>query len=126
MWSDFVSRSDLPLLDFHEARSLVFSYQTPLEWHVESRTLERTGGRLHLLVSAGTSSRLKNVTLFREFSVSDQEWRHGVSSKKFEIRILGAEMEILRRTPWSRIRGQNSVYNEFLEIVGNGKQTGSV
>ena len=49
-----------------------------------------------------------------------------VSSRKFEIRILGAEMEILRRTPWSRIREQNSVYKEFLEIVGNGKPTGSV
>ena len=49
-----------------------------------------------------------------------------VSSKKFEIRILGAEMEILRRTPWSRSREQNSVYKEFLEIVGNGKPTGSV
>ena len=33
---------------------------------------------------------------------------------------------ILRRTPWSRIREQNSVYKEFLEIVGNGKPTGSV
>ena len=39
---------------------------------------------------------------------------------------LGAEMEFLRRTPWSRIREQNSVYKEFLEIVGNGKPTGSV
>ena len=35
-------------------------------------------------------------------------------------------MEILRRTPWSRIREQYSVYKEFLEIVGNGKPTGSV
>ena len=35
-------------------------------------------------------------------------------------------MEILRRTPWSRIREQNSAYEEFLEIVGNGKPTGSV
>ena len=35
-------------------------------------------------------------------------------------------MEILRRTPWSRIMEQNSVYKEFLEIVGNGKPTGSV
>ena len=32
-------------------------------------------------------------------------------------------MEIIRRTPWSRIREQNSVYKEFLEIVGKGKQT---
>ena len=35
-------------------------------------------------------------------------------------------MENMRETPWSRIRGQNSVYKEFLEIVGNGKPTGSV
>ena len=39
---------------------------------------------------------------------------------------LGSGMEILRRTPWSRIREQNSVHKEFLEIVGNGKPTGSV
>ena len=32
----------------------------------------------------------------------------------------------MKRTPWSRIRGQNSVDKEFLEIVGNGKPTGSV
>ena len=30
-----------------------------------------------------------------------------------------------KRTPWSRIREQNSVYKEFLEIVGNGKPTGN-
>ena len=47
-------------------------------------------------------------------------------SKKFEIRILGSELEIMRRTPWSRIREQKSVYKEFLEIVGNGNPTGSV
>ena len=35
-------------------------------------------------------------------------------------------MEIMKETPWSRIQGQNSVYKEFLEIVGNGKPTGSV
>ena len=53
-------------------------------------------------------------------------WWREVSSKKFEIRILGAELGIFRRTPWSRIREQNSVYKEFLEIVGNGKPTGNV
>ena len=46
--------------------------------------------------------------------------------KTYEIRILGAEMEIMKETPWSRIREQNIVYKEFLEIVGNGKPTGSV
>ena len=30
----------------------------------------------------------------------------------------------MKETPWSRIRGQNSVDKEFLEIVGNGKPTG--
>ena len=39
---------------------------------------------------------------------------------------FGLGMENLRRTPWSRIREQNSVYKEFLEIVGNGSTTGSV
>ena len=32
----------------------------------------------------------------------------------------------MKGTPWSRIRGQNSVDKEFQEIVGNGKPTGSV
>ena len=32
----------------------------------------------------------------------------------------------MKETPWSRIREQNSVYKEFLEIVGNGSSTGSV
>ena len=40
--------------------------------------------------------------------------------KRYEIRILAPEMEIMKETPWSRIQGQNSVYKEFLEIVGNG------
>ena len=39
---------------------------------------------------------------------------------------LGPEVEILRRTPWSKIREQNSVDKEFLENVGNGKPTGNV
>ena len=47
-------------------------------------------------------------------------------SKIYEIRILGSEMEIMRRTPWSRIREQNSVDKAFLEIVGNGNPTGNV
>ena len=32
----------------------------------------------------------------------------------------------MRESSWSRIRKQNSVYKEFLEIVGNGKPTGNV
>ena len=41
-------------------------------------------------------------------------------------RILAPEMEIMRRTPWLRIREQNSVYKEIFEIVGSEKPTGSV
>ena len=38
---------------------------------------------------------------------------------------FGARNGIVKETPWLRIRGQNSVDKEFLEIVGNGKPTGS-
>ena len=31
----------------------------------------------------------------------------------------------MKETPWSRIKGHNSVDKEFLEIVGNGNPTGS-
>ena len=34
--------------------------------------------------------------------------------------------EIMKETPWSRIRGQNSVDREFQETVGSGKPTGSL
>ena len=47
-------------------------------------------------------------------------------AKTYEIRILAPRMEIMKETPWSRIQRQNSVYKEFLEIVGNGSPTGSV
>ena len=39
---------------------------------------------------------------------------------------MAPELEIMRETPCSRIKGQNSVDKELLEIVGNGKPTGSV
>ena len=48
------------------------------------------------------------------------------SSKIYEIEILRPETEIMKETPWSRIRGQNSVDKELYEIVGDGKPTGSV
>ena len=45
-----------------------------------------------------------------------------IRKKKF----LAPETEIMKETPLSRIRGQNSVHKEFLEIAGNGEVTGSV
>ena len=38
---------------------------------------------------------------------------------------FGPDTEIMRETPGSRIRGQNTVDKKLLEIVGNGKPTGS-
>ena len=38
-------------------------------------------------------------------------WKE-VSSKIYEKRIFGPETEIMKETPWSRIRGHNSVYKE--------------
>ena len=49
-----------------------------------------------------------------------------VSSRIYESRILKPETEIMRQTPWSRIREPNSVNKELWEIVGSGKPTGSV
>ena len=48
-----------------------------------------------------------------------------VPSKIFEIRILATEMEIMRETPWSRIRRQNSV-DRILGDCWQWKLTGSV
>ena len=42
-----------------------------------------------------------------------------LQKKNFEARN-----GIMRQKPWSRIKGQNSVDKEFLDIVGNGKPTG--
>ena len=39
---------------------------------------------------------------------------------------FGARNGNHEKTPWSRIREQNTVYKEFLEIIGNGNPTGSV
>ena len=44
----------------------------------------------------------------------------------FEIRTLAPEMEIMRRNAVVNNQGQNSVYKEFLETVGNGSPTDSV
>ena len=49
-----------------------------------------------------------------------------MSSRIYELRILKQETVLMKETPWSRIREQNSVYKEFLENVGNGSPTGSV
>ena len=42
-----------------------------------------------------------------------------------QFRVTGIDSSV-ENYPWSRIKGQNSVYKEFLEIVGSGKPTGNV
>ena len=47
-----------------------------------------------------------------------------VSSKIYESRILAPELEIMRETPWSRIRGQNSVdrnLEDYWQWEANGQ-----
>ena len=48
-------------------------------------------------------------------------WKEG-SSKKFEIRILGPEAEILRRTPWSRIRDKTACTKNSWRLLAMGVQ----
>ena len=45
--------------------------------------------------------------------------------QKIRNKNFGARNGIMRRTPWTRIREQHSVYKEFLENVGNGSPSPS-
>ena len=61
---------------------------------------------------------IHNSHFKRRISLEEQE------AQKQDRFLRGRQ--IMKETPWSIIRGQNSVDKEFLEIVGNGKPTGSV
>ena len=57
----------------------------------------------------------------RKLDLIVTDWRHWwkeVSRRIYEWRILKPETEIVRQTPWSRIRRWNSVNKEVWEIVG--------
>ena len=51
---------------------------------------------------------------------------YGEEKHRAGQRILAPEMEIMRETSSSRIKGQNNVHQEFLQIVDNGSRTDSV
>ena len=70
--------------------------------------------------------KLKTVLELYDIITDWKQWWKEVSGRTYEIWILAPEMEIKKETPWWRIREQNNVYREFLEIVGNGSPTGSV
>ena len=48
--------------------------------------------------------------------------KRSISSRKFEIRTLRPEAEILRRTPWSRIQGQTSGTKNSWRLLAVGSQ----
>ena len=82
-----------------------------------SETQDRIG-----IVWPGDSSEEIRTWLSQIENDGEKKYR----ARHTKLRILAPEMEIMIETPWSRIREQNSVYKEFLEIVGNGSSTGSV
>ena len=62
-----------------------------------------------------------------DLTITDwRQWWKEETSRIYEKRILKPETEIMRRTPWSRMRGQNCLNKELWETVCNGKLTGSV
>ena len=72
---------------------------------------------------ASALNRIIHGTQFkRKVSLEEQKAQKQI----YETEILRPETAIMEETPWSRIRGQNSVDQELLENVGNGKPTGSV
>ena len=77
------------------------------------------------------SDKLKTVLELFDLEIHQKKLGHDYHRLKTKVK-RSIEHEIrnknfgIRTTPWSRIREQNSVHKEFLEIVGNGKPTGSV
>ena len=76
-----------------------------------------------------TVSELYNMEIHQKNVVLDDQRLKTNGEKKYRgestNRIFKPETEIMKETPRSRIRGQNSVNKEVCEIVGNGI-TGSV
>ena len=69
------------------------------------------------------SEKLKTVLEFYDLEIHQKKLgpeyhrlktmvKRSIEQDTYEIRILGSGMEIMRETPWSRIRERNSVYKE--------------
>ena len=105
---------DVRGIRFKVGRKFIVYDENPTWWHLgrivqikNTRVWEaqdRTG-----IVWPGDSSEENRTWL------SQIQWWKEVSSKIYEIRILAPEMEIMKETPWSRIRGQNSVHKEWVQ-----------
>ena len=112
---------------FEMGWNFIINDENPIWWHLgrivhikNSRVWEikdRIG-----IVRPGDSSEESRTWL----SQIENDGKKKYLSKIYETGILGPETEIMKETPWLRIRGENRVDIEFLEIVGSGKPTGSV
>ena len=74
---------------------------------------------------------LYDLVIHQKKAGPDYHRLHNNGKKKYRARLYESgisrpETEIMKETPWLRIRGQNSVDKDFVEIVGSGKPTGSV
>ena len=111
---------------FKMGRNSIVDDTNPIWWHlgmfgqIKNTRVWQARDRIRI-VQYGESSEEGWTWL----SQIEDNGRKKVSSRIWEWRILKPEMEILKQAPWSRIREQNSV-NKDVEIVGNGKLTGSV
>ena len=120
-------RNDDSWIRFKVGRNSIVHDENPIWWHlgrtgqIENTRVWEAQDRIGI-VRPGDSSKEVRTWLSQIESYGEEKYR----TRIHEIRILGSEMEILRRTPRSRIREQNSENKEFLEMVGNGKPTGSV
>ena len=112
---------------FKMGRNFIINDENPIWWHlgkivqIKNTRVWETQDRIGI-VQPGDSSEESRSWLLQIEDDGEKKYRARFTKQEF----LGPETEIMKETPWSRIRGQNSVDKEFLEIVGNGKPTGSV
>ena len=111
---------------FKVGRNFVYD-KNPTWWHlgrivqIKNTRVWKTQDRIGI-VWPGDSSEESRTWLSQIENNGEKKYRARDTKKDF----LAPEMEIMKETPWSRIRGQTSVHKEFLEIVGNESPTGSV
>ena len=114
---------------FEVGRNSTNSDENPIWWHlgrivqIKNTRVWETQDRIGI-VQCGDSSE-ERWTWWSQIEDNGKK-KYRVSSKIYETRTLEPEVEIMKETPWSRIRGQNSVDKEFLEIFGNENPTGNV
>ena len=107
-------------------RNFIINDANLIWWHFEKLQLIKntrvweTQDRIGI-VQYGDSSKESWTWLSQIEHIGKKKYRAEFTNEEF----LRPETEIMRETSWSKIRGQNSVNKEVLEIVGNGKLTDS-